>query len=370
MRFHPIIRYWLGSSVVALTVLYAVAVGMTGAPSLDHPALAQSAATLPLNVRPQPGSADTWRLIRRGIRGKVSILDKKAGVLIQSEGEDWRSVRDGPLTVYGVWLLVAVVGALALFLALRGRIRIESGFAGTRVERFKSVERFAHWLTASTFVVLALTGLNMLYGRYVLKPLIGPEAFSIVTRIGKYAHDFLSFAFMAGLVLIFVLWVRDNIPKRYDLIWLAKGGGLFSRGTHPPAGKFNAGQKLLFWLVVLLGGSLSVTGFFLLLPFHYAAWGPTFGVIDLFGFDLPTKLQPLQEMQLTQLWHAIVALVMMALIIAHIYIGTLGMEGAFDAMGSGLVDENWARAHHRLWMDDIKGVAAAPKGGGGASKNT
>jgi len=211
------------------------------------------------------------------------------------------------------------------------------------------------WLTASCFVILALTGLNMLYGRYVLRPLIGPQAFSWLTIGGKYAHDFLAFGFMLGLVLMFVLWVAHNFPNRYDLIWLAKGGGMFRRGVHPPARKFNAGQKIIFWLVILGGVSVSLSGLMLLFPFQLHMFGPTFEVVDrLFNQQLPAQLTALQEMQLAQLWHAIMGLFLTIVIIAHIYIGTIGMEGAFDAMGSGEVDRNWAREHHNLWVEELE----------------
>src|SRR3546814_644891 len=180
--------------------------------------------------------------------------------------------------------------------------------SGRKIERFNGLERFAHWLTATTFVVLALTGLNLLYGRYFLLPLVGPEIFSALTIGGKYAHNFLAFGFMIGIVMIAVLWVRQNILNRYDIIWLAKGGGMFTKGTHPPARKFNAGQKILFWIVVLGGISISLSGLALLFPFKLWLFGGTFAFLNIFGFDLPTELAPVQEMQLAHVWHAIVGL--------------------------------------------------------------
>jgi len=299
--------------------------------------------------------SELWRGIRRGLQGTVSMPDKKLGVLVQSEGENWRAIRNGPLTLYGSWLLLAVIGLLALFFALRGRVRIESGWSGRTVERFGPVDRFAHWLTAVSFIVLALTGLNLMYGKYVLMPVLGPSAFAAITQAGKWAHNFLAFSFMLGIVLMFVLWVRHNIPNRYDLIWIAKGGGLFTSGSHPPSERFNAGQKIIFWLVVLLGVSVSLSGLALLFPYEFDLFSKTFAVINLFGAELPTDLAPLQEQQLNQVWHAIVALVMIAVILAHIYIGSIGMEGAFAAMGSGQVDANWAREHHSVWYARVTG---------------
>ena len=296
-----------------------------------------------------------WRAVRQGIQGEVSIPDKKAGVLVQSEGDNWRAWHNGPLTVSGIWIILGMVGLLALFFAIRGRIRVESGTSGATVERFNGIERFAHWLTASCFVVLGLTGLNMLYGKHVLLPVLGPDAFALLAMGGKYAHNYLAFGFMIGVVLMFVLWIRDNLPDRYDLYWIAEGGGLFGKGAHPPSRKFNFGQKLIFWIVVLGGLSLSLSGISLMFPFQFAMFEPTFHALNAIGFKLPTDLTPLQEMQLSQIWHAIVGLIMIAIILAHIYIGSLGMQGAFAAMGTGHVDENWARENHSAWVAELKG---------------
>lgn len=347
-------RKAIGAYAVALSVALVLAAGLVASRSVDRPALAQRAGGAVENTKGDESKSDVWREVRRGIQGSVSLPNKQAGVLIQSEGDNWRAIRNGPLSVFGGWMLFGMIAVLALFFAVRGRIRIVHGWSGRLIERFGTLERFTHWLTAGSFVVLALTGLNMLYGRYALKPIIGPTAFSMLTRAGKYAHDYIAFAFMLGVVLMFVLWVKDNIPDRLDLEWLRKGGGLFGRGGHAPARKFNAGQKIIFWLVCLGGLSLSLSGLALLFPFELPLFSKTFAVFNIFGLGLPTDMAPIQEMQISELWHAVVALVMIAVIIAHIYIGTIGMEGAFDAMGTGMVDENWAAEHHDLWVAQAK----------------
>ena len=297
-----------------------------------------------------------WRALRGGAYGTVSIPDKQAGQMIQSEGDNWRARRNYYVTVGGIWALCIMTAVVALFFALRGRIRIEPGPSGRTVERFNDLERFAHWLSATSFIALALTGLNMLYGKHVLLPILGPEAFSALAQAGKYVHNYLSFAFMSGVVLMFVIWVRHNLPTKYDLQWLAKGGGLFTTGVHAPSEKFNAGQKIQFWLIVIGGVSLSLTGLALLIPFTFSMFEPTFAVLNVFGLGLPTDLTPMDEMQLSHLWHAIVALTLITVMIGHIYIGSLGMEGAFAAMGTGQVDQNWARQHHSLWVEEAKGA--------------
>ena len=309
---------------------------------------------VPGNALGNQADSDFWRAIRQGETGYVSIPNARAGQLIQSEGDNWRAVRNGPLTVYGAWTMLGIIIVIALFFALRGRIRIDAGPSGTTIERFNMLERTAHWITATSFIVLALTGLNILYGRHVLLPILGPDIFAAITLAGKYAHNFLSFAFMVGVVMIFLLWVRHNIPRAVDLKWLAVGGGLFRKGVHPAAGKFNAGQKLIFWAVVLGGISISLSGLALLFPFQLAFFGPTFEALNVFGLGLPTELTAMQEMQLSQLWHGVVALILIAIVIGHIYIGSLGMEGAFEAMGSGQVDLNWAKEHHALWVDEVR----------------
>ncbi len=306
--------------------------------------------------------AQIWRAVRRGLQGSVSIPNKQAGIMIQSEGDNWRAWRNGPMTVYGVWAVLGTIGLLALFFALRGRIKIDAGPSGRTVERFNFLERFTHWLTAVSFILLALTGLNLLYGRHVLLPAFGPEIFSTISMAGKFIHNYIAYAFMAGVVLMFLLWVRHNIPNKNDLAWMAKGGGLFVKGVHPPSEKFNAGQKIIFWSVILGGVSLAATGLSLLFPFSIPLFEISFTVLNVIGADLPATVAPIQEMQYAQIWHTITGIAMIAIIMAHIYIGSLGMEGAFAAMGSGQVDENWAREHHNLWYAKEHGGAAT--GGG------
>jgi formate dehydrogenase subunit gamma len=316
------------------------------------------AGTVPGGAQGTTSDSDFWRQVRQGDAGNVSIADKKSGILIQSEGDNWRAIRNGPLSTYGIWVILGMIILLAIFFALRGRVRIEEGPANVTIKRFNGLERTAHWVMAVSFVILAITGLNILYGRYVLPPVIGKEAFAAVTMWGKYAHNYVAFAFMAGLAAVFLLWVLHNFPNRHDVVWLLKGGGLFSKGVHPPARKFNAGQKIIFWITILGGLSLSLSGWELLDPFQYQLFAKTFVFMNSLGFNLPTDLTPIQEQQLAQMWHSIVGLVMTAIILAHIYVGSLGIEGAFSAMGSGQVDLNWAKQHHNIWVEEVQKAEA------------
>ncbi|MET4101151.1 formate dehydrogenase subunit gamma [Roseovarius sp. MBR-78] len=314
--------------------------------------------------------AEVWRALRYGLDDvKVSSGGPESRVLIQDGGMKWLQFRKGPLATYGAYLLGGTLALLALFYLIRGKIRIDGQKTGRTVTRFQAIERFGHWLMAGSFVVLALTGLVVLFGRMVVIPLLGHEAFSTVAIGSKWVHNNISWAFMLGLVMVFVMWVLHNIPNRTDLKWLAVGGGIFTKGVHPPARKFNAGQKLIFWATIVFGASISASGLSMLFPFELPMFAKTFAILNDMGLPqlvglgpLPEMLAPHEEMQLATLWHSIMAFGLTAIILAHIYIGSLGMEGAFDAMGTGEVEEQWAREHHGLWLEELqqKGHAPAP----------
>ncbi|WP_238368421.1 formate dehydrogenase subunit gamma [Mesobacterium pallidum] len=321
---------------------------------------------------PLGGASDPelWRALRYNEADvTVSTYNKNGRVLVQDGGMWWLQFREGPLRVYGGWLLVGTIAFLAVFLLLRGRIRIDGGKTGRTVTRFQFIERFAHWMMAGSFVLLGLTGLLTLFGRKVLAPYFGLDFNAQLLIASKYVHNNVSWAFMLGLIMVFVMWVWHNLPDRTDLTWFAQAGGIIGN-KHPPAKKFNAGQKLIFWSVIVLGASISVSGLSLLFPFELPLFAKTFGILNGWGvYDwvglqpFPVELSPQEEMQFAQLWHAIVGFVMMAIILAHIYIGSVGMEGAFEAMGSGEVDENWAHQHHSIWLDEVKAMeGSAPKG--------
>ncbi|MEE4014969.1 formate dehydrogenase subunit gamma [Roseibium sp. FZY0029] len=305
---------------------------------------------------------ELWRALRYGSADVTTTSGGFAAtVLMQDGGMRWLEWRKGPLATYGAWLLGGTIVLLALFYLIRGRIRIDGEKTGYTITRFKAIERFGHWLVAGSFVLLAITGLLTLFGRFVIIPLIGKEAFAPVAHFSKWIHNNVGWAFMLGLIMVFVMWVAHNIPNKTDLKWIAVGGGLFKKGVHPPAKKFNFGQKLVFWGVIVLGASVSVSGLSLLFPFEMPMFAATFEKLNTLGLPqlvglgtLPTELAPHEEMQFAQLWHAIVAFVMMALILAHIYIGSIGMEGAFDAMGSGEVELQWAKEHHGLWVEEMR----------------
>ena len=335
---------------------------------LDGAGSADAAAGIAAQLGTRGGASDSdvFLALRYGTANvSVSTSSPAAEVLIQGGGMAWLKFREGPLAKWGGMALLGMLGVLVLFYLLRGRIRIDGKLTGHKILRFNSIERFGHWLFAGSFVLLAVTGLVSIFGRQVLIPIMGHDAFAAMAAPLKWVHNNVAWAFMLGLVMVIVMWVAHNIPNRHDLVWLSKGGGLFSKGVHPPARKFNAGQKGIFWACVVLGLSISASGLALLFPFELPMFAKTFAVLNqtpipgLFGYDsLPTRLAPHEEMQLSQAWHAIVGFIFMAVIIAHIYLGSVGMEGAFDAMGTGEVEEQWAREHHGLWVAEVEEAQA------------
>jgi len=312
--------------------------------------------TEPLGTRGGKSDADVWRAIRYNKTDPTVVSPGPAnGVMIQDEGIAWYQLREGPMITYGGLALLGIIALLTVFYFVRGRIKIHGGPAGTTIERFKAVERFGHWLLAGSFIALGVTGLITLMGRSFLIPVLGDEAFATLAAGSKWIHNNVAWAFMLGLIMTFVMWVAHNIPSKLDWQWLKAGGGIFS-DEHPSAKKFNAGQKIIFWTVMILGFSVSLSGLSLLFPFQMPMFADTFGLINsALGTELPTALSPHEEMQYANIWHSIVAFVMMVAIIAHIYIGSVGMEGAFDAMGNGQVDVEWARQHHDLWVEEVQG---------------
>ncbi len=315
------------------------------------PAFAQQ----PSRVNPTADSVKEQQLLdalkpggEQAITGRASIPDSRAPSIIQPAGRDWRVWRDTTLPRIGAFAMVGMIVLLLGFLAIKGRIKVEAGLSGQQVQRFNSLERFAHWLTATAFIILGLTGLNVTYGRYFLLPVMGAESFTLFAQWAKYFHNYMSFAFALGLVLMFVQWVVFNIPSIRDISWIAQGGGIFGK-AHPPAAKFNAGQKLVFWVTIVGGALMAGTGYAMMFPFYEA----------------PGSLAPfsgtIQGLQFVTFLHGLFAVLMIAMIFGHIYIGTIGMQGAFWSMGTGRVDTNWARQHHSVWADKVVPKSGAAK---------
>jgi formate dehydrogenase subunit gamma len=298
-------------------------------------------AQQPTQVNPTAQSVKEKELLKElgRAQGRSSLPDARTAVLEQPDGRSWREFHQVTLRWIGAIAILGMLALLILFYLIRGMVRIEGGRSGRTLVRFNAFERFVHWMTATSFIVLAISGLNITFGKELLTPLIGPASFAEWSQWAKYAHNYLSFPFTIGVVLMFLMWIVWNFPSGVDFKWLAQGGGLVG-SRHPPARRFNAGQKVIYWVVVLGGGAAAVTGYLLMFPFYATAVG---------GFTVGTT--DVAAVQLAQMVHGIVGLLFIAIMLAHIYIGTIGMQGAFEALGRGEVDVNWARQHHSLWLE-------------------
>jgi len=296
------------------------------------------------NVEQPYNNAPMWRDVRKeGQEHYTSVKGRETGVLVQSAGNTWRQIRNGPVTFYGGWLVVVIGLIIAALYFGRGPIKLHDKPTGRMVQRFTSMEQVVHWCTAISFVVLGLSGLIMLFGKHLLLPVIGYTLFAWLSALAKNLHNFVGPFFIASVVVMIFTWLRDNLPRAYDFQWFAKAYGFFVRGEHIPSGRFNAGEKGWFWIcVVALSVVVSYTGVILLFP----------------NFD-----QTRAVMQEAWIWHATAALIYTAISLGHIYMGTIGVEGSYQSMRSGAVDETWAKEHHQLWYDEVKSGRPASTGG-------
>ncbi len=298
----------------------------------------------------QPGNnAPMWGQVGQGVNGYTSLPKSQApeaGNLIQpfvqypgsrltNAGEAWRQVRNNWLIPYGGSLLLIALGAVALFYWRKGTIELHGAETGRQIERFTPFERSAHWANAIAFVALAVSGIVMAFGKFFIQPVIGNALFGWLTYALKNIHNFAGPLFAVSLVIVIVTFVRDNLPSKDDIVWLLKGGGLFS-GTEVPSHRFNAGEKVLFWAGVFFLGLIVVASGL---------------VLDKL---IPGLVYERATMQISHMVHAAATFLMMAMFIGHIYMGTIGMRGAYSAMRTGYVDETWAKEHHELWYKDIQ----------------
>jgi formate dehydrogenase subunit gamma len=298
----------------------------------------------------QPGNnAPMWRAVGAGAEGYTSLPRSEApeaGVLIQpfvqypgsrltTAGEAWRQVRNNWIIPYGGALLLISLGAVGIFYWRKGMIMLHGKPSGVEIERFTPFERSAHWTNAITFVILAISGIVMAYGKYFMQPIIGDTLFGWFAYLLKNAHNFAGPVFAVSLTVVFFTFLKDNWPSKEDWAWIIKAGGLFG-STEVPSHRFNAGEKVVFWGGVFALGLVVVGSGF---------------VLDKI---IPFLMYERGTMQIAHMIHAVATLLMMAMFIGHIYMGTVGMEGAFKAMRTGYVDETWAKEHHELWHDDIK----------------
>lgn len=311
-------------------LVLAVAAWLPVAAAAQQPA-AQPAAAAPA-AAPDWNKPPAWNDVSTKPQ-YASVPGRETNVLIQGEGREWRALRNGPITFYGGIILLIPLAVLVLFYLAKGPIKTHDPLTGRLIERFSSVERVAHWTMGLSFVVLGLTGIVILFGKHIVLPIVGHAAFASLTVLAKNLHNFVGPLFIFALVIFFTLFVRENFFKPWDGAWFGKFGGLLS-GEHVPSGKFNAGEKALFWLLVVgLCSVMAVTGLIL---------------------NFPNWNQGREAMQLANMIHGVAAILAMAMACFHIYLGTVGMQGALAAMKTGYVDETWAKEHHQYWYDEVK----------------
>jgi len=295
------------------------------------PVAAQTAAQAPAPLDANTAAVTEQRLLQRHylIEGRGTIADTRSYVIEQPLGRLWRMAQSVWLRWIGAAVIIATLAFFTVLYFTLGPMRIEAGRSGRMIVRFSAFERCLHWTIAISFTILAVTGLNITFGRELLLPLIGAEAFSRWSLLSKYAHDYSSFPFLLCVAVMFLLWARATLPTMVDVRWFMEGGGMVGH-RHPPAEKFNGGQKLLFWVAMAGTAGVALSGVFLLFPFYWS---------NIIG------------MQIAHVAHALVGLAFVATVIAHIYIGAVGLEGGWAAMVSGEVDLNWAKQHHSLWVE-------------------
>lgn len=291
-------------------------------------------------------NAPTWREVRSGKEAITTVRGRETGVLVQTYGQTWRQLHNGPITIYGGWLVVLIVAAVAVFYLVRGPVTLREKPTGRLIERFTVVERWTHWTAAITFCILGITGLTTMFGKFIVLPVIGYTLFSWLMQLFKFLHNFVGPLFFVSAAVLVVIFIRHNWPKAYDIRWLMKFGGMVS-GEHLPCGRFNAGEKSWFWIgVVILTIVVSVTGL----------------ILDFPNFD-QTRLLMIQA----NVVHSVAALLYMVISLGHIYLGTVGVEGAYQGMRTGYVDEAWEKEHHEYWYNDVRSGKNRAGGAAGAA---
>ncbi|MGQ0578966.1 MAG: formate dehydrogenase subunit gamma [Betaproteobacteria bacterium] len=346
MLTRVLLSVWLG---LLVTIAGSATVPVAIVRAAENQAVANQAAENETQVQRQQkqplNNAPTWRDVRSGESHTTQVRGRETGVLIQAGGETWRQIRNGPVTLVFGMLLILVPVLIGWFYRYSGPMKLHGKPSGRMIERFNKWERIVHWFTAVSFVVLAVTGVLMLFGKYFLLPVIGYYAFSWFGAVSKNLHNFVGPLFIFCVACIFVTFLRDNIFRGIDLQWLLKMPQVLTGKAHVASGRFNAAEKGWFWGgVALLGLIVSASGL----------------VLDFPNFD-----QTRQTMQIANIVHGVGALLFVLASFGHIYMGTIGTEGAYQAMKTGMVDETWAREHHELWYQEVK---AGKRGRGDARR--
>jgi formate dehydrogenase subunit gamma len=326
-------KHSLGSTILLLAILLLLVFLLL--PQAASAAAPQQHKDFPQGVSAENPGSDLWREVRQReapISGVTQVQGVDSGVLINAQGDRWARFRINNPVRYAPFVLLTVILVIALFYALRGKVGIEGGLSGRMVKRFTDYERILHWTLAIVFLFLAITGLILLLGRTLLIPLFGHQVFSLLASASKEGHNLFGPIFLVSLIMMVISFARRNIYEKGDLTWLLKGGGFIGKG-HVSGGFFNMGEKSWYWLVVLVGLAISISGLVLVSPY--------------FG-------QGRVIMEVSHVVHVFAAMALIAVAIGHMYTGSFGTEGSLEAMKSGYVDINWVEAHHDRWASKVK----------------
>ncbi|WP_428772461.1 formate dehydrogenase subunit gamma [Vibrio sp.] len=283
----------------------------------------------------QLAGADYWRQVRQGVQGTTTSRSPEHGTLISAPSQPWYILKEKWMSPLGA---IAIFGSILLVVfafVVVGPLRLSAARTGRKIKRWSRWDRALHWSMAFTFITLALSGLLLVYGKHSLRPYVSDEIWGFTINLAKQYHNYVGPLFFILLICVLVKWWRKSLFKKVDIHWFAKLGGLVGRnkGNHPSAGFSNAGEKVVYWMLIIVGLFAAGSGLFL---------------------DFPIFEQTRREMELSNLVHMISALILICGFIFHIYIGLFGMEGALEGMVTGEVDETWAKEHHDLWYEEVK----------------
>lgn len=276
--------------------------------------------------------ADYWNVVKQGDHGSTQAQGQEAGQLINVAGEEWRLWRNQWVTPAGAYALGGTLAILAIFYLIVGQKKLDAPRSGQLIERWKRLDRANHWTVAILFIILAVSGLSLLYGKFFLRDVLGDSLWANYIMLCKLAHNYLGPLFVLGLLFMIVRWMKHNVFNGTDIVWFLKGGGIIGK-AHPSAGYMNGGEKVWFWLLTIVGLVVCASGL----------------VMDFQNFG-----QDRETMQIANLLHGVGSIILIVGSFGHIYIGTLGTEGALEGMKTGYVDETWAKQHHDLWYEEVK----------------
>lgn len=211
-----------------------------------------------------------------------------------------------------------------------------SGDGHVQVRRYSGSARLNHWIMAISFVLLLLSGLSLFHpSLYGLSALFGGGA------VVRWLHPWVGIVFAVGFLLLFFRFLPANLPERTDIAWLAKlKHVLAGRDEYlPEVGKYNAGQKLVFWLQGILVPIMLLTGLCL--------WEPGLQWLQsTVGFKAS-----IDQKRLAALVHAVAAVFAIVIWIVHVY-AAIWVRGTLAAMTRGTVTGGWGWRHHRRWLKD------------------